>query len=227
MQLTARSKEGETLSISEANRGEEYLCPACNSSLGVRQGLRRVPHFYHRTLRHCHLSLKSAEHLQSQLFLQKNLPDTVTLEKSFPSIRRIADVVWETKKMILEVQCSPISLGEVKRRIHDYGKLGYQVLFLLHDKTFNRPSLSQAEQYLREQTCYFLNINRRGHGYIYDQTEILSGNRRLTRSRPILVRVNELDKPNKPRNLSPPPPPKKLLHNYTEWINRLLERIAN
>ncbi|MEM8728221.1 MAG: competence protein CoiA family protein, partial [Chlamydiota bacterium] len=66
----------------------------------------------------------------------------VILEKSFPEIHRIADVVYPPKKIIYEIQYSPITLKEVQQRNRDYATLGYTVIWILHDRHFNRKILS-------------------------------------------------------------------------------------
>ena len=59
-------------------------------------------------------SLKKGEHRFIQEKLQALLPPgEAQIEYSFPLIGRIADIAWIQKKVIIEVQCSPISLEEV------------------------------------------------------------------------------------------------------------------
>ena len=112
-------------------------------------------------------------HIQTQCYLQKTLPPgECLLEVRFPSIGRIADAVWTAKKLIFEVQCSPISSEEVHTRISDYATLGYQVIWILHDKLYNQTRLSAAELYLRNSPYYFTNMDKEGHGFIYDQFDL-------------------------------------------------------
>src|SRR5581483_7947193 len=96
---------------------------------------------------------KSIAHLKIQHHL-KSLLNTAILEKPFPEIKRIADVVWEEEKIVFEVQVSPISKEEVEERCLDYEKMGYTPIWILYNKNFNQNVLSQAELFLRKKQCY-------------------------------------------------------------------------
>lgn len=108
--------------------------------------------------------------MQNQLFLFNLFPPgECQLEKRFPSISRVADVVWESKKLIFEVQCSEIYAAEVLARNKDYASQGYQVIWLLHDNRYNKRKLSSAEIVLEKFPYYYTNINKDGNGFVYDQ----------------------------------------------------------
>lgn len=115
---------------------------------------------------------KSLPHLLLQLHIKCAIQGII-LEKSFPEIRRIADVVWEEKKLIFEIQCSPITVEEVNAREIDYASLGYQVVWILHEGRFNRKTLTPAELILRQKPCYYANKTE-----IYDQFEVVLGKKR-------------------------------------------------
>jgi len=132
-------------------------------------------------------------HRTIQLALKKALaPQEVWLERSFPSIRRVADVVWPAQKTIFEVQYSPISAKEVQARNRDYQKMGYTVIWILHDRHFNRTYLTPAERCLRSQSHYFTNINAFGHGEIYDQYAHIQWGRRVKRTPRYPISIKEL-----------------------------------
>ncbi|MGE5196370.1 MAG: competence protein CoiA, partial [Anaerolineae bacterium] len=125
MQLYAL--EGNTCIIAqEALAHKDYRCPECAGIVRARHGPHRRPHFYHMHLsKFCRQRQKSEEHIQTQLFLKKCLPqEEAALEKIYPAIGRIADVAWEREKLVFEIQCSPISAEEVKSRTTDYRSLG-------------------------------------------------------------------------------------------------------
>lgn len=169
------------ISAARAERGKNYLCPECRSPVRVRSGPKRQIHFYHLArVGHCRQHQKSQEHLQLQIKLLDLIgAENGQIECAFPAIQRIADVAWHEKKIIVEIQCSPIALEEVQSRNRDYLSAGYEVIWILHQKRFNKNSLSAAEQFLRTVPCYFTNINKEGNGVIYDQFEILKGSRRI------------------------------------------------
>lgn len=169
MQLYALNAEKKLVFAEDASREEDYYCPECSGKIRPRGGDVRRSHFYHPSGSACHQSSKSIEHLQVQYFLKENLFGTVLLEKRFPEINRIADVVWESEKLIFEVQCSPITAKEVLSRNRDYRKSGYQVVWVFHEKNFNRNRLTAAEHCVLAQPHYYTDINAEGSGMIYDQ----------------------------------------------------------
>lgn len=124
---------------------------------------------------------KSVAHLKIQHHL-KSLIGTAILEKSFPEVRRIADVVWEEKKIVFEVQCSPITKEEVEARCLDYEKVGYRPIWILYNKNFNQRILSSAELFLRKKGAYFADGFK-----IYDQFEIVTNSVRLFRGKPVEI----------------------------------------
>lgn len=138
-------------------------------------------------------SIKGAEHRAVQHYLLNLLPKgEAAIEVAFKELNRIADVVWEKKKLIFEIQCSKVSGEEVKLRNRDYQSAGYKVVWILHDRRFNRQKLSSAEIALIDSPHYFTNINRFSSGIIYDQFDLKRGPFRYFRMEPLEV---DLSKP--------------------------------
>lgn len=180
MQLFAFNKKNESVSANHAFRQQDYICTECGGVVRLRGGAHRQKHFYHlKPDWACRQSQKSLVHLQVQRYLQEILPeDECVLERRFPEIRRIADVVWESEKLIFEVQCSGITAEEVASRNADYFRLGYQVIWILHEKRFNKWRLTASEFFLRESPHYFTNMDAGGRGFIYDQVDVIHKGRR-------------------------------------------------
>ena len=157
----------QIISIDEAIKGETYLCPDCHEPLKVKRGLIYRPHFYHIQKKNC-TRYNHQEHLAVQSVIKRLIP-SAKLEVIFPSINRIADIVWEEKKLIFEVQVSPITLQELTDRNYDYASQGYTVVWLFHTKNFNKRKVKPAEKYARSKIAYYTNINNSGYGTIFDQ----------------------------------------------------------
>lgn len=117
-------------------------------------------------------------------------PGEAVMEHSLPN--HFADVAWLEKKIVFEIQTSQIAVEKAANRINDYTKMGYTVVWILHDKLFNKKWLSTTEQFLRGEIAYFTNISATGHGIIYDQFEILKMRKRVLRSNPLSI---DLSKP--------------------------------
>lgn len=186
MQLFALDTNHHIISARHALKQRDYFCIECQRKVRVRSGLHRRSHFFHaQDVSPCRLSTKTMSHIQTQCFLEQMLPPgQASLEWRFPEINRIADVVWFDQKMIFEVQCSPISAEEIFQRNRDYASLGYQVVWILHDKRYNQYRLSGAEMALRASPHYFTNIDADGNGMIYDQFHIIAKGLRLARLPP-------------------------------------------
>jgi competence protein CoiA len=175
MQLYALDQHNQIISSKQARKHQDYRCLECQGIVRVRQGDHRSHHFFHlKPEQSCRQEGKSLEHLQTQLYIQSILPEgECLLEHPFPPIKRIADAAWITKKIIFEVQCSPISWEELQKRNRDYASQGYQVVWILHQSRFNQWKLSAAELILDKSPHYYTNINQDGTGMIYDQFQMV------------------------------------------------------
>jgi competence protein CoiA len=182
MQLYALDKSSLVLA-NHAVRDRSYLCPECHGFVRIRGGGRRQIHFYHaRRPASCRQHGKSLAHLQIQLHLKSLIPSLV-LEKRFAS--RIADACWDQEKVVFEIQCSPIPLHEAKSRCEDYLKLGFTPVWILHDRRYNRFTISPAEEYLRTHTTTFYTDGRA----VYDQFDVCQNLRRVFRGPKIPVNL--------------------------------------
>jgi len=175
MQLFAYDDQKKVISASHANKQIDYFCLECAGIVRRRGGIHRHTHFYHLSSgKSCRQNGKSMEHLQVQFAIRNKISEEeCLLEHPFLTINRIADVVWKTKGIVFEIQCSPITAQEVKERNQDYQSQGFRVVWILHDKRFNQRRLSAAEQFLLDQPHYFTNMDEEGCGIIYDQHETI------------------------------------------------------
>lgn len=176
MQLYALDQDKKLVLAHHAAKQKNYFCLECQGLVRRRGGSHRQTHFYHlATTQSCKLNEKSMTHLQIQYYLKSLFADQdCYLEHRFPNINRIADVVWESKKIIFEVQCSFITADEVEARNRDYLSQGYQVVWILHDKRYNKERLSEAEKRLQTWPHYFSNMDALGKGVIYDQFSVVN-----------------------------------------------------
>lgn len=171
MQLFALDFDKQLVNTSNAKKQQDYFCLECGQAVRIRRGLHRHTHFYHLSpIRICRQHGKGMVHLQTQAFLQTALPPgESSLEHRFEQIGRVADLVWWPHKIIFEVQCSSITALEVEQRNKDYASLGFQVVWVLNDRQYNKTRLSAAEHLLFSHPHFFTNIDLDGKGIIYDQ----------------------------------------------------------
>ncbi|MBI2810818.1 MAG: hypothetical protein HYX67_08330 [Candidatus Melainabacteria bacterium] len=214
MQLIALDRDN-SLSAAQADKGKDYICPECSSPVRLRGGPSRQDHFFHLAKQsQCRQHEKSQEHIHLQMRLCA-LTDG-QMECPFPSISRIADVAWHNRKLVFEIQCSPISLEEAKTRTSDYRSAGYEVVWILHDKRFNAKNLSAAEHFLRTTACYFSNVDAKGNGIVYDQFDVIKDNRRLFKGPPLELDPSKITR--MPQAASPDIPlPHALLYRLANW----------
>ncbi|MBY0529961.1 MAG: hypothetical protein K2P51_07195 [Rhabdochlamydiaceae bacterium] len=216
MQFFAWDKAQHPVSARHALKQKNYLCPECALPVRVRSGPHRQPHFFHLERRSiCRQNQKSQEHLQTQCYLMTLLPEgQCCMERPFPSVQRIADITWESERIVFEVQCSPLSLQEAEQRCADYRAAGFEIVWILHEKTFNRKRMSAAESWLRKNPCYFTNISKEGKGRIYDQYDIDRGAIRSFKGPPLEV---NLSLPKRKLPLARSSLPKELQHRIFHW----------
>ena len=176
MQLYALDGNDKPVAAYRAKRGQNYRCIECLDPVRLRGGWHRQTHFYHLLPnRHCQMHGKGMVHLQIQAHLKQILGGDCELEYPFPEIGRIADVVWKPHRLVFEIQCSPISKEEVEQRNRDYRGMGWEIIWILHDKRYNQRQLTAAEWMIRSSTSYYGCLDRQGHVFIYDQFDYLEG----------------------------------------------------
>lgn len=161
----ARTASGKRIFVGSAKAGCDYFCIECAGRLRVRRSELRKAHFFHLALQsHCRHAAKSAAHIALQNQIQKALGTDCDQEVPFPEIGRIADLAWKREKIVIEVQCSPIASQEVEARTKDYASIGWEVVWILHSRSFNALSPSPTVRSLDRTTHYFANA----HGEIQD-----------------------------------------------------------
>ena len=184
MPLYALDDENRIIPAQNALNGRRYRCLECKGAMQRRVGLERRAHFYHlHSIRSCRLYSKSIDHLILQTHLQEKNPALI-IERPFEKILRIADLCWEEKKIIFEIQCSPISQEEAKMRTDDYSSEGYTIVWLLDCRLYNRRSLRFAESQLRQQACYYFTLKNRE---IFDQFEVIVDASRIAKGPPLPI----------------------------------------
>lgn len=189
MAFYAFDPQEEFISANEADPGMSYSCISCKQPVKRRRGKFGFFHFYHLLKSpQCRLYSHKEDHFLAQIQIQKLFKKKeLQLEKPFIQIDRVADACIESKKIVFEIQCSPISESEVKKRVYDYRSLGYEVIWLLDDKRFNKRILRPAEKFLRSHLTYYISIQRGHFSQIYDQFEIFHKKRRVKKGKRLTI----------------------------------------
>jgi competence protein CoiA len=191
--------EDDLIHAADAMTGKTYWCMDCFGPVKRRKGRLKFPHFYHlSSAPNCRLYSKTEDHMLAQIQLQKSFPKGVLqLERPFIDINRVADLCWEAEKVVFEIQCSPISPKEAEMRIRDYRCIGYEVIWLLDDKRYNKKVIRPAEALLRAHGGYYLSLRQGLNSDYYDQFELFANGKRIRRSKKILLDLKNIrNKPN-------------------------------
>lgn len=128
------------ISARQAEKGkEEYLCPACQEKVILKQGSLVSPHFAHQKHSDCHSFSEgeSQEHLQGKKVLFKTLKkhySEVSLEPYISQLQQRPDLMVKNERgdyQAIEFQCSPISIDKMIQRSQGYTKEGIEVIWIL------------------------------------------------------------------------------------------------
>lgn len=194
MQLFALDHLSQVIHAKRAKKKINYLCLECKQDVRLRGGIHRQPHFFHLEPKIlCRQHQKGAVHLKLQEFFLAQLPlGDCRLEYPFPEIGRIADVAWLSKKIVFEIQVSPLSGEEAIARNRDYEMAGWSVVWILHDSRYNQFHLTSIEMALSPFPHFFTNMDRFGKGIIYDQFDLKNGGIRVARLNPLPVEIKNI-----------------------------------
>ncbi|TWT27988.1 competence protein CoiA [Planomicrobium sp. CPCC 101110] len=115
-------------------KSSQFYCPVCGSSVIMKIGEVKLPHFSHKSLSRCdsYSEPESSLHLQGknllfQFFKSQNLP--VELEKYLPAIRQRADLLVDGH-IAVEFQCSSIPASQIAGRSNGYSRLGMSAIWI-------------------------------------------------------------------------------------------------
>ena len=216
MALYALDTESNLVFAADAEPFRTYRCPECQSPVQKRTGLNKRPHFCHlRNAPQCRLHSKSIDHLVLQTRLKEQIPE-LEMERPFPAILRIADLCWERKRIVFEIQCSLILPPEAKQRQKDYAKERYALVWLLDDRLYNKKKLRLSEDILRKEAGYFISLRK---GLVYDQFDPTLDGERLLKGPHLPVDLSKpLPTPQEPLPLA------QLRERKTRFRGDLLDR---
>lgn len=131
----------------ELRNKEIFLCPACQSKVQLKAGMKKTHHFAHLKGAECTVKTEpeSEYHLEGkrQLYhwFQAQGYD-VKLEPFLPEISQRPDLLVTThnKRYAIEYQCSQIDYPLFKKRSDSYRNEGIQPIWILGAKWFKRLS---------------------------------------------------------------------------------------
>lgn len=132
----ALTEASRLVNATTALTGQKYYCPQCHRPLRLCGGRYRGKYFAH--FAQSKTKVGSEETNRHQIG-KKRLRDyfvklglTVETEYYFPKIKRRGDVVvWARGEIyVIEYQCSPITVTEIRQRTYDYHQVGNHVYWI-------------------------------------------------------------------------------------------------
>ncbi|MEH7239258.1 competence protein CoiA [Bacillus sp. JJ1562] len=126
---------------------EAFLCPACQSKVQLKAGLKKTHHFAHLKGAECTIKTEpeSEYHLEGKRQLYQWFQSQgfdVILEPFLPEISQRPDllVTTQNKRYAIEYQCSQIDYPLFKKRSDSYKNEGIVPIWILGAKWFKRMS---------------------------------------------------------------------------------------
>jgi competence protein CoiA len=139
--LYGKTKQGTIEHAANATKCSNYYCPLCCQKLMLKQGKYKRTHFAHFEISCTHKE-ESYVHYHAKYSLGRAIKDlgmVVQIEPYLKACHQIPDILINNK-IILEIQCSPITVEQLQTRTSAYNKLGYIVIWII-DGTYNDNSV--------------------------------------------------------------------------------------
>lgn len=161
--LIALEKNGKKISSDQAMKGKSYTCPTCHQEVILKKGKIKIPHFAHKTITTCdsYSESESAEHLSGKYLLAKNCERFglhYELEAYIPKINQRADILVENY-LVIEFQCSPLSIERLRERTRAYQLSGYEVFWVLGGTLRYTRTMTELKKHL----LYFNDVDSYYH----------------------------------------------------------------
>jgi hypothetical protein len=174
--LVAETTDGAAVEASLDLAAGDFRCPACKVPAVFKRGRVKVPHFGHAPGSDCVASeAESVRHLLAKRVLAdefRRLGYAVTFEETYRHGGRRVDVSVDipvsldrVERVAVEVQDSPISVDEIKRRMtadRTNGFIGTAWVFTGRRHDLLLPASAGAERRIPEEMRYL--ANRFGQG---------------------------------------------------------------
>ncbi|WP_268913747.1 competence protein CoiA [Lentilactobacillus sp. SPB1-3] len=124
----------------DANKKHHYFCPKCGSSVKLKIGMNRQPYFAHLQ-KLGSIEAESAQHKDGkQQLLEDMLKQRLNAQTEvvMSNHEQRADVYVPDAKIVLEYQCSSISVSNVAKRTSEYKDSEIDVWWILGDNYLKR-----------------------------------------------------------------------------------------
>lgn len=173
----AKTSDGQIVSLMNVSREtlthlkkqEQYFCPACSGELLLKMGMKKLPHFAHKS----QCSIKPEGESQQHLLGKKKLFHWLTwqgfetqMECYLSELNQQPDLLfqWNGKKGVIEFQCSIIPLEEMYRRTTNYINHSYRPLWIVDHRLITAQLKHRVQ--LNEFLTHFITRTSSGDSFI-------------------------------------------------------------
>lgn len=160
----AINQNEQVVLANDASPLEQYFCSTCKKPVKLRGGKFKSLYFVHEVFQKSNNKGETSRHLQGKsriktFFRNKNIK--VVDEIYFKSIKRRADLMVEfsSSKVLVEYQCSPINLKEIRQRKADYTSLNFKSVWIAGPKHVGKNLFSTIQKfgkYSKRLGIYFI-----------------------------------------------------------------------
>jgi competence CoiA-like predicted nuclease len=143
------AQSGMVVAAEEAQREARHVCPECGRLVGLRLGMRKVPHFAHYSSTLCTLAKPESPRHRALKWLCKKFFAPLPVVWEVPLGARRADALVGGL-FVVECQVSPLAVQEWQARTESHNRLGFPVLWLWDVRRLCRKN-SLAEAFALER----------------------------------------------------------------------------
>ena len=138
--LSAKTKNQQIIQLIQLQstqieqlKKQAYSCPICNEPVFIKNGKIKQPHFAHKKQSQCSVARQgeTEEHRTlKRVFARWCEQDRLAykVEHYLPSLRQIPDILID--HLVIELQCSSLSVQRLVERTETYHKAGYFPVWL-------------------------------------------------------------------------------------------------
>lgn len=161
----------ELVCATDFKRGHNYFCPGCKERVTYKNGPQKQAHFAHYK-KTCHYFSEGETdaHVIGKKLIKlwaEKRHKQAKIEEYLPEIKQRPDVLINLRnsQLVVEYQCSPLSLDSFRKRTKGYKEHGYRIFWILG----KRHMLGQR---LTQQQAMFINFHKNiGYFLVYLDAE--------------------------------------------------------
>lgn len=159
MIFAKKKNQSELVCATDFERDSAYFCPSCGARVTFKNGQQKQAHFAHlKKTCNFYSEGETDAHVTGKklikLWAEKRHKKT-KIEAYLPELKQRADVLINLKnsQLVIEYQCSPLSLNSFRQRTDGYKNHGYRIFWILGER-------HKLGHKLTQQQAMFINFHK-------------------------------------------------------------------